>query len=326
MVSDLPEVPPVDLRQALYFLTVARELSFSRAAQRLHISTPALSQQVKVLERHLGVQLLIRDTRRVRLTDAGSVFALACQRLLEDGELAVLQARQAAGLVNGRLLLAALHEAEPAFEPFLNEFHAVYPGVQVQVATLRHAELLTAVRNGTADAALTWSFLLHGASNTEGLHWFGVAPTEVFAALDPKNPLADHDRVPRGEPLRGSPVVLFERGYSPATYDYAVAQLYGPDYADPPVQEISVTVRAQEAMARHIAATGALAPLSRPVADLMRDTWVIRPFEPPWMMDGCIVWQRDNSSAALIAFMTAAGAVGVHPRSRTRMSPAPLEP
>ena len=313
MVRDTPAVPPLDLRQALYFLTVARELSFSRAAGRLHISTSALSQQVKALERHLGVQLLVRDTRQVRLTAAGKVFADSCGRLIHDGESAVMQVREVAAVIRGELLLAALHEAEPAFEPFLTQFHAAYPAVNVKLVTCRQAELVAAVRNRTADAGLTWSFMLHGAAGTDDLHWLSVARTDVLAALHPDNPLALCDRVPRGEALRGNAAVLFERSYSPVTFDYVVEQLYGPGCVDPPVREISVTVRAQEAMARNLSATGGLAPLSRPVADLVRGTWVVRPFDPPWHIDACVVWQGDNSSAALITFMAAAAALGALP-------------
>ncbi len=306
MVSNVAAVPPLDLRQVWYFVTVARELNFTRAAERLHISAPALSQQIKALERQLGVQLLVRDTRSVHLTPAGEVFAQAGHRLLDDGEAAVLESREVAGLMTGQLVIAAIHEAESAFEPFLADFHVTYPGVQFKIAALRHAELLNALREGSADVALTWSFLLDRASDSEGLHWVEVAPTEVMAALHPSSPLAGDDRVRRGEPLRGTPVVLFEREYSPVTYDYAVEELYGHGCPDPPVQEISVTVRAQEAMARCVASTGALAPLSRPVAEMLRGEWVTRSFDPPWMTVGCVVWRGDSTSPALTAFRAAA--------------------
>ena len=315
MASDIPAVPPVDLRQVLYFVSVAHELNFSRAAERLRISPPALSQQVKALERHLGVQLLVRDTRQVRLTSAGEVLARSGRKLLRDGESAVLQARAVAGVINGQLQLAALHEAESTFEPFLTQFHAAYPNVRCNVVSCRHAELLGALRDRTADAALTWSFLLQRAGDSEGLHWRAVARTEVVAVLHPDNPLARADRVPRGERLRGTSVVLFEREYSPTTYDYSLEQLYGEGYPDPPVQQVTVTVRAQETMGRQLSTARSLAPMSLAVAELVRGTWEIRPFDPPWFIDGCVVWERDNSSAALMAFMAAAAAEGVQPHT-----------
>ena len=323
MDVDGPLVPPMDLRQVLYFVTVAQELNFTRAAKRLRISAPALSQQVKALERHLGVQLLSRDTRHVKLTAAGQVLVPACERLLYDAEVAVYKAQSAAGVIHGRLALACLHEAETTFEPFLTAFHSAYPGIQFVVTTMRQAELVTALRDGTVDAALTWSFLIERGGHFDGLRWAPVASTDVLAVLPSDHPLATCDRVPRGESLRTTPVVLFERAYSPVTFDFAIEELYGSDVTDAPVHEIRVTVRAQEAMARSITKFSSLAPLARPVADLFRGTAVVLPFDPPWVMQGCVLWRRDNGSAALVAFMAAATAEGVQPRSSRSAAAGP---
>lgn len=307
---------PLDLRQVLYFITVADELHFARAADRLHISAPSLSQQVKALERHLGVQLLVRNTRHVRLTPAGQRFARSGRGLLSASDLAVAETRAAAGLVAGRLRIAALHEADAAFEPFLTHFHMAYPTVEVSVETMRHSQLLEGLRARTADAALTWSFLLKGAGGGNGIDWFPVASVEVFAAVPPGSALAAHERIPRGVALRETPIVLFEREYSPITFDYALEELVGHDHAAADVHEVSVTVRAQEAMAREVLTRGALAPLSRPVADMVRGALAVRPFDPPWTLDGCVAWQRENSSAALVAFMASAAAAAAQPPSR----------
>lgn len=315
---------PVDLRQVLYFATVAAELSFTRAAARLHISAPALSQQVKALERHLGVQLLVRDTRHVRLTDAGKLFAERGRALLEAGEVAVREARGSAGIISGRLQLAALHEAEGAFEPLLTGFHTAHPHVEVRVMTMRHAELIGALCEGTLDAALTWDFLLERAENGQGdgVRWLGVCEVEVLAAMGRRGSLAADERVPRGPALRGVPTVLFERPYSPVSFDYAVDQLYGPGCPDPPVREIPVTVRTQEAMAREVADSGGLAPLSRPIADILGDDWRIRPFEPPWHVEARVVWRPEHRSAALSAFVAQARAQGAQPSGGPRTAPS----
>ena len=149
VIRDSQALPPMNLRQVQYFVTVADELNFTRAAERLHISTPALSQQIKALERMVGAQLLDRDTRRVRLTAAGQTFVRVGQQLLWQSELALAETRKAAGFVKGRLMLAALHDAEPAFEPFLTAFHASFPDIQVNMSCLRQAELIAAVRGRT---------------------------------------------------------------------------------------------------------------------------------------------------------------------------------
>jgi hypothetical protein len=132
-----------------------------------------------------------------------------------------------------------------------------------------------------------------------------VAPTEVLAALDPSSPLAARQTLPRGAPLRNTPAVVFERAYSPVTFEYVIEQLYGAGCVDPPVREIAVIVRAQEAMVRQVGA-GAFAPVSKPVADLLSGKLAIRPFDPMWVIDGCVVWQPHNLSSALHTFITAA--------------------
>jgi len=306
--AHLPTDSPVDLRQLLYFVTVARELNFSRAAERLHISASALSQQIKALERHLGVQLLIRDTRRVRLTPAGEVFAEHGQGLLRDAEDAVSQTRDAAGVDPGELTLAVLQDVESSFEPVIARFRVALPDVHVVVTSMRPAELVTVVRERRVDAALTWTFLLGRLDSHAGLRSMSLAPTEVLAALPLEHPLARADRVPRGEALRDTRVVLFERSYSPAVFDHMVEMLYGPDHADPPIDEVQVTFRAEETLARQVGSTGGLAPLSKPVADLLRGSCAVRPFDPPWLLGGSIVWQRDNTSRPLMALVAAAAA------------------
>ena len=319
VIPDSQALPPMNLRQVQYFVTVADELNFTRAAERLHISTPALSQQIKALERMVGAQLLDRDTRRVRLTAAGQTFVRVGQQLLWQSELALAETRKAAGFVKGRLMLAALHDAEPAFEPFLTAFHASFPDIQVNMSSVRQAELIAAVRSRTVDAAMTWSPLLERSPGAETLHEIVVAPTEVLAALEPGSPLAARRTLPRGVPLRNTPAVIFERAYSPVTFEYVIEQLYGVGCVDPPVREIGVIVRAQEAMVRQVGA-GAFAPVSKPVADLLSGKLAIRSFDPVWVIDGCVVWQPHNFSSALHTFITAAQGFrpGIEPKSATR--------
>ncbi|MGY2700955.1 LysR family transcriptional regulator [Nocardioides sp. HB32] len=313
---------PVDLRQVHYFLAVTEELNFSRAAERLHISPPSLSQQIKALERFVGAELLIRDTRRVRLTAAGEVFAVSSRQLLHQAASAVDEARDAAGSNPGHLVLAALLDAESAFEPFLTECRATFPDLQVQIAAMRHADLIASLFERRVDAVLTWSYLLDRSTDSDGLRSIGVAATEVFAALAPQHPLAAHASVTRGQALRGTSVTLFERGYSPASFDYTIEELYGSGYVDPPVREVNVNVRAQETMARQIGVEGGLTALSQPVADLFRGTCEIRPFDPPWFLEGRVVWRNGDMSSALMNFVAAASAV-----SRIRLAvPRPRDP
>ncbi|ODS51410.1 MAG: hypothetical protein ABS40_21075 [Agrobacterium sp. SCN 61-19] len=87
----------MELRQLSYFVAVAEELHFGRAAMRVNIAQPALSTQVQALEKGLGVQLLTRSTRKVELTRAGEVFYDRCVRMLGELDLSAEMARAAGG-------------------------------------------------------------------------------------------------------------------------------------------------------------------------------------------------------------------------------------
>src|SRR5947209_20290814 len=94
-MSPLP--PPVEIRHLRYFLAVSDELHFRRAAERLHIAQPPLSQAIQKLEAELGVRLLERTSRVVSVTPAGAVFADLARKVLAEFEVAVAEARRAGG-------------------------------------------------------------------------------------------------------------------------------------------------------------------------------------------------------------------------------------
>jgi hypothetical protein len=154
--------------------------------------------------------------------------------------------------------------------------------------------------------ALTWSWLLDRSVPSDGLDSATVTEVTVVAALPPESHLLQHRSVARWPRLHDEPAVLFERDYSPVTFDYAVEQMYGPDREHPPVHEVSVTVRPQETMARGVVEHNALTPLAQSLADTLRGPWQVRPFDPPWVMHGSAVWRPGRHHAAMLAFIAAA--------------------
>ena len=302
MTPSAERYPHLNLRQVRYFVVLAEELSFTRAATRLHISVPALSQQIKSLERQLEVQLLVRDTRYVGLTPAGTRFADTGRGLLDAGAAAVDEVRMPTATVGGQLNLACLHEADLGFEPLLARFHAEHPDVDVSVMMMKQAELVAAVEAGLVDAALTWTFLPRG-DPAANLRLQIATATEVVAVLSSHSALADQDHITRGPALRETKSVMFERKYSAATFDYAVKELYGPGVTDPPVLELEVTVRAQEAMAQALDETDLLAPMLGPLAARLPAQLQVRPFSPPWYTHGCVIWHRARTPVQLTALL-----------------------
>ncbi|GAB1488394.1 LysR family transcriptional regulator [Opitutaceae bacterium] len=139
----------MELRHLRYFVAVAETLSYRRAAERLHVSQPALSKQIKDLEHAVGVQLLDRDTGGVRLTDAGAVFLDEARDILERVDMAVVASQEAASGQGGRITVGNLGAISASFLPAtLSAFRARYPRVEVNLQEISWSDQISALKAG----------------------------------------------------------------------------------------------------------------------------------------------------------------------------------
>lgn len=124
----------MELRQLRYFIAVAQERHFGRAAQRLHMTQPPLSMQIRQLEEELGVALFIRNTRKVALTDAGRVFLRHAQSTLAGLSRGVQETQHAESGLAGRLEVGFISSATlSVLPPTLHEFNTRYPAVNLEL-------------------------------------------------------------------------------------------------------------------------------------------------------------------------------------------------
>ncbi|ARP80182.1 hypothetical protein CAL12_04610 [Bordetella genomosp. 8] len=149
----------MELRHLRYFVAVAEEQHMTRAAQRLGIQQPPLSQQIRDLERELGVQLFDRTPRSIRLNASGQVFLKDARRLLAEAEAAVARVRQASRGESGRIAVgytssASLH---PLVPKLLRAFNEKHPQVDLEFQENATRDLLEAVANESLDAAFVRS-------------------------------------------------------------------------------------------------------------------------------------------------------------------------
>lgn len=146
----------VELRQLRYFVAVAEHLSFSRAAEHLHLAQQSLSQQIGALEHGLGVRLFDRDTRGTRLTDAGQVFLPEARAVLAraDAAVAVVQ-RAARGEVGGLNLAFLASTANYMLPPVVRAVRKRFPDLELTTHNVQIDELVTGLRDGRFDAAFT---------------------------------------------------------------------------------------------------------------------------------------------------------------------------
>ena len=142
-----------DFRQLRYFIAVAEELSFSRAAQRLHLSQPPLSQQIQALERDLGVLLFNRDKRNVALTEPGRVFLEQARQILGKAEEARGQVAEAAAGFTGLLRLAYTVSVtfHPALPHALLQHRRIAPNVRVALSEMYTEPQFAALLTGQID-------------------------------------------------------------------------------------------------------------------------------------------------------------------------------
>ncbi len=148
----------MDLRQLRYFVTVAEELHFSRAAARLHLAQSALSAQIRHLEAELGGPLLVRSTRRVSLTPAGEALLADARGILAAVDGATVRARALARGEESSLVIGSLGPAPGALlAPLLARFGARHPQVRVEIRAFDFNDTVEGLRQGRADLAFLYA-------------------------------------------------------------------------------------------------------------------------------------------------------------------------
>jgi DNA-binding transcriptional LysR family regulator len=178
-------------RDLRYFVAVAEELHFTRAAERLFISQPALSKQIRMLERQLGAPLFDRGSDGVRLTPVGEALLPHARQVLAAWDLGLTEAEQAksrqrATVVVGMPSRIGRDGLLPAIR---SRFTALHPEVTVQLQQIRWDDPTAGLTDGTADVAFTW-LPLPGPGR---YRWIVVAEEERLVAMPDSHPLASRD-------------------------------------------------------------------------------------------------------------------------------------
>ncbi|WP_256639401.1 LysR family transcriptional regulator [Streptomyces murinus] len=198
----------MELRQLEYFVAVAEERNFTRAAERVHISQSGVSAQIRRLERELGAELFDRSARTVTLTVAGKA-ALAHARTALAAAGAVGQAvGEVSDLIRGRLTVGMVVgcTVTPLFDA-LAAFHRDHPGVELSLLEDNSDRLVEGVRAGAVDLALVGA----AAAAPEGLETLTLISERLVAAVPPGHPLAARPRVALSE-LVAHPIVCMPPG------------------------------------------------------------------------------------------------------------------
>jgi len=224
----------VDARLWRSFTTVAEELHYGRAAERLHITQPALSRQIRDLERALGVTLFDRTSRRVVLSRAGQAVLGQARRALAESDRAVRLARLAAHGDWGELAIAALPAVALGLLPaIIRAYRDAHPAIEVTISESFDDEQLAALTDGRIDAGF-----LRAAAAPPGLHLETLLTEPLLAGLPADHRLARHDRIALAD-LAGEPFVFFPRHRSALAYDEFIASCRAAGFSPAIAQEAS---------------------------------------------------------------------------------------
>jgi len=182
----------MELRQLEYFVAVAEEANFTRAAERVHVAQPAISAQIQRLERELGERLLDRTRRTVRLTAAGEAalpHARAALAAVADIQVAI---DELTDLVRGTVTIGTVTSHSVDIPTLLADFHAEHPQVEITLSTDNSDALIENVRTGRLDAAIV---SVGSDERPEGLDVEVVTDEAIHAAVAQADDLASHKTI-----------------------------------------------------------------------------------------------------------------------------------
>ncbi|WP_416404668.1 LysR substrate-binding domain-containing protein [Arthrobacter sp. LFS091] len=204
----------MDLHHLKYFVVLSEELHFGRAAQRLHMAQPPLSQRIKDLEKELGVQLFHRRRTGVELSEAGALLLEHARGVLDHVAMAQESMRRIRPGASGILQVAVPPDTNPvALSTMVSFFAASAPDVLLNLHELTTVEQVERLRDGELDVAV----VRHPLSSV-GFESGPVFSRALGVVMNASHPLASASSVRLGD-LAGSPLIIFPRHMAPTLYD-----------------------------------------------------------------------------------------------------------
>ncbi|WP_414620163.1 LysR family transcriptional regulator [Calothrix sp. CCY 0018] len=292
----------MELRHLHYFVAVAEELHFSRAAERLHISQPPLSQQIRVLEEQLGVKLFERTKRQVQLTKAGKAF-------LEHSYLVLAQLEQAIEVTQrigrgevGRLAIAFVDSATYTVLPdILSVFREQFPAVELRLHEMTTAQQIQALHLKQVDVGIVRSAIIEPGLSVECL-----LQESLVLALPQTHPLSAQNKVSLST-LASESFILFPAKLGPVFYDQIINMCQQAGFRPKVAQE---AVQMQTIIGLVAAGLGiAFVPTS--MQNFHRSGVVYRPLQEQTPSSGLyLAWRQYDLSPVIKTFLGLAQKTG----------------
>jgi DNA-binding transcriptional LysR family regulator len=297
----MPQISDIEIRQLRQFVAVAEELHFRRAAARLGMAQPPLSQAIQKLEKEVGAELLDRSQRRVRLTEAGIAFLAEARRTIVQAAHAVETARRAARGLVGSLRVTYVGAATYDFLPgLIRAYRTHYPDIELELMERTTAAQARAIQRGEADVGLVRPPVF----DAEDLHCATVLRERLVVALPEDHRLVNETAIELRD-LAGEDFIMFPAHEGPGFHARIVSACEAAGFSPRIVQR---AVQMHAIVALVVAGLGvALVPASmrslRQVGVVYRE---IGNSPETLHVDLAVMWRRGEPSSVVTAFLDVA--------------------
>lgn len=287
----------MELHHLRYFVAVAEERHFGRAAQRLHVTQPPVSQRVRDLENELGLQLLERSPQGVLLTEAGAILLEHARNVLREVEAATIAMRRIRRGPMGELRVGLPPDTEPmTLRTIVDVFGEAMPDVLLQISELTTNDSIARLRAGEVDIAV-----VRRPVDGVGLESSDVVVCPVGVWVSRTHPLAEQETVHLSE-LRDSPLVIFQRSMAPAVYDQILLACRDAGFLPATIHQVR-----SRSFTWGLVETGLGVHLNSGSIEKPNDEVVFKPLEgAPLAWRSAVMWIPRRRTDVTDAFVTAA--------------------
>ncbi len=287
----------MELRHLRYFIAVAEELHFSKAAERLHIAQPPLSQQIQQLEAELGVQLFHRKTKRqVQLTEAGKVFLQEAYQLLTQLETAVALTQRIGRGQTGQLKIGftslVIYDLLPLM---LRQFREQFPQVELVLRELTTSQQEQALRDSLIDVGFA-----HPPLEDDTISYRCIHRQTLVVALPSTHSLAQTAQI-WVQDILSEPLIMFPRYLAPGLYD-RIMSLFQQRNVQPQITQEAIQMQTIIAL---VSAGMGVAITASSLQNLQRSGVVYRPLldEVP-VIETSVIWQQNSLTPLVENFLS----------------------
>ncbi len=285
----------MELRHLRYFLAVASERNFTRAAERLHMAQPPLSRQIQQLEEELGVQLIERESRPLRLTEAGRLIYEQAVQVLERVDEIKALARRLRHAEHSRFTIGFVASTLYGWLPeMIRRYRSIRPNVEVALLELTTVEQIAALKEGRIDVGFGRIPLEDAAVARHLLRY-----ETIIAAIPFGHALLDREEPLRLDDLTAGTLVLYPKSPRPSFADQVLA-LYRARGLKP---DAVLEVRDVQTALGLVAADVGISLVTASVQHLRRDKVEYRPLDEPQAVSPLFMSHRVNDTSPEIAIL-----------------------